>query len=140
MGGNDGTITDGHTLHDDGAMANPGIMANDCGPGALPVKYFGLVRLARPIIARAVHEMVQRGALVGMLAGIDSGEGRHIHKLAEGGIGNVGVAVRIAVIAEVAFNDARAFANLDIAAKGGELLPISGSPGWSFSGLFRLVH
>jgi len=61
--------------------------------------------------------MVQRGALVGVLAGIYAGEGRHIHKLAEGGIGNIGVAVHIAVIAKAAFNDARPFADFHIAAK-----------------------
>src|SRR5262245_49717345 len=117
QGSDDGSISDRDALHDYRSMAKPGVMADDDATRAPPVEYRLFFLFVRPVILRAIHEVVQRGAVIGMLAGIDADVGRDIHKLAECRIGYVGIAVGVAVIAEDALSDAGTGADLDIAAK-----------------------
>ena len=72
-----------------------------------------------PIIGRTIQEMVQAGLRHGVICGADAGKGRDICEFADLGIGNIGIAVAIAVIAKPAVLHPAALANFNEGAKFG---------------------
>ena len=93
------------------AMAHPCVMANmghaRCALFEKCGIRFGIV----PVIGRAIQKMVQAGLRHGVIGGANAREGCDICEFANLGIGNIGIAVAIAVITKAAVLHAAALAN-----------------------------
>src|SRR3546814_1393301 len=73
--------SDGDAGQDDRAVADPGVVAEGHRGRAPPVEE-RLVALAQAVVVRAILEMVQAGAPVRMVAGVDAGMRGDVRELA----------------------------------------------------------
>src|SRR3546814_11405511 len=82
---------------DDRAVADPGVVAEGHRGRAPPVEE-RLVALAQAVVVRAILEMVQAGAPVRMVAGVDAGMRGDVRELADAGVDDLAVRDHVAVV------------------------------------------
>ena len=94
-----GAVADGHARHDDRTVPDPGVVTDaDPLPGT-PVEEILIICLAFEIPGRAIGEMMQRGPLHRMHAGIDPDVRCDIGELADRRIGDLGVLGAVGIVA-----------------------------------------
>ncbi len=102
---------------DDGAMADPDIVADLDMMRPPPVEEFSIIHLAGEIRARAISKMGLRDACHRVVARIDPGHGRDRAEFSEGRVGGVAVVDDVGIIRELDLEQFGARADLRIGSK-----------------------